>query len=404
VTRALPRRLYWVILHLTILLAFSRYFVAPLVDREEVIATDFTVFYTGWSLVLSDPAHTYDVDAQRRVQGEIMGSRRFKGGVMTFYYPPHAALALAPFAKLGFQNAFRLWTALQLGCLLVLVRWLWGLAGLRERLDRWVLATAVLAFTPVLYTLQIGQLSIAMTLALVGFWRAFDRRCDWQAGLWLLVLTTKPHLLIVPLLLLVASRRWRPCTWAALWGAPLLIAATLVLGPRVWLDYPAHVKVLENFVAGGSHDHMLNLRGFITRLVGPDHDATIFRICAAAFALGCVAIYRLLRGFAARGAVPPVAFGAAVAVGLPVAMHLHFQDAIVWAVPLVVFAAHLGVATSEGRRFASFALAWPILYVVTLAAERASGRLLLVPPPLVLAVILAGWMLRSLSVERTRAA
>lgn len=394
-TSAARRRLYVVLLHVAIVLAFSPNLVRPLVDREELVASDFTVFYTGWSLVLTDPTHTYDVEVQRRVQADIMGSKHFAGGVMTFYYPPHAALALAPFAALSFQNAFRLWTAIQLACLVLLVRWLCAMARLETRLDRWLLATALAAFLPVLYGFQIGQLSVAMTLALVGFWRAFDRWSDWQAGLWLLALTVKPQLLVVPLLLLLASRRWRAFAWSCAWGAPLVLAAALVMGPRVWLDYPAYARHLEGFVAGGSHDYMLNLRGLLTRIAGPGHDAGIFKVSAVAFTVGCVAAYRLLRGFAKRGAVPLVAFGGALAIGLPLAMHLHLQDAVAWVVPLAAFAAHLGVDSAQGRRFSAFALAWPLIYVATFATETAMGRLIPVPPALALAAILCVWMLRT---------
>jgi Glycosyltransferase family 87 len=397
----MPRRLYWVIVHAVIFLAFARYLVAPLVDRRELAATDFTVFYTGWSLVLSDPGHTYDVEAQRRVQAGIMGDRHFEGGVMTFYYPPHAAVALAPFAVLGFENAFRLWIVLQLACAFLLIRWLQELAGARDSLDRWVVATAVLAFLPLLYSLQIGQLSIAMTLALVGLWRAFVRGRDAHAGLWLLALTIKPQLLPVPLLLLLATRRLRPLGWLCLWAAPLALVASVVLGPRVWLDYPAYARRLEGFVAGGSHDHMLNLRGFLTRLAGPGHDGAIFAVSAAVLALVSAGVYALFRRDARRGPIAALTFAAGLALQLPVNLHLHLQDALLWVVPLAIFAGHLREGGGEARRFELFALSWPLVFVLTAALETATGRLLPVPPALVLAVILAAWLLRAVSRSRS---
>jgi hypothetical protein len=392
--------------HAAIVLAFARYLLAPLHDRREAVATDFTVFYTGWSLVLTEPRHTYDVEAQRRVQAGVMRDRHFAGGVMTFYYPPHVAVALAPFATLGFESAFRVWIALQLACAFLLIRWLQELAGLRDALDRWVLATAVLAFLPLLYALQIGQFSISMTLALVGFWRAFAGKHDARAGLWLLALTIKPQLLPVPLLVLLASRRFRPLGWLCLWGAPLFILASVVLGPRVWLDYPAAARHLEGFVAGGSHDHMLNLRGLLTRLAGPGHDGPIFAACAVVFALASGAVYALLRrdararaGVDMRMAGAPgptaVTFATALALALPVNVHLHLQDALVWVVPLAIFTAHLRERGSGARRFEIFALCWPLVYVLAAAVETATGRLLPVPPALVLAVVLVVWMLRA---------
>jgi hypothetical protein len=393
-----PRRLYWIAAHAVIVLAFARYVVAPLVDRRELAATDFTVFYTGWSLVLTEPRLTYDVEAQRRVQAEIMRDRHFEGGVMTFYYPPHVAVALAPFATLGFENAFRLWIVLQLACAFLLIRWLQELAGLREALDRWVLATAVLAFLPLLYALQIGQFSISMALALVGFWRAFVSGRDARAGLWLLALTIKPQLLPVPLLVLLASRRLRPVGWLCVWAAPFVVLSSVVLGSHVWRLYPAAARHLEGFVAGGSHDHMLNLRGLLTRLAGPGHDGPIFTVCAIAFGVTSVVAYLLLRRDArgrtdVGGAPGPTAFAAALALALPVNLHLHLQDALMWVVPLAIFAGHLRQRGVGARRFEIFALCWPTIFVLTAAVEAATGRLLPVPPALVLAVILIAWIL-----------
>jgi hypothetical protein len=397
--RGLPRRLYWVLVHAAIILAFARYLAAPLVDRRELAATDFTVFYTGWSLVLADPAHTYDVEAQRQVQAGIMRDRHFEGGVMTFYYPPHAAVALAPFAALDFESAFRLWTVIELACAALLIRWLFELAGLEDRLDRWVLATAVLAFLPLLYALQIGQLSIAMTLVLVGFWRSFSGGRDRLAALWLLALTIKPQLLPVPLLLVLASRRFAIIAWLCAWAAPLALVTSLVLGARVWLEYPGYARHLEGFVAGGSHDHMLNLRGLLTRLLGRGHDGPIFAVSALVFATASVAIYGLFRPAARRaadGTIPPAVFAAGLALALPVNVHLHLQDALVWVVPLAILAAPAG-GVRDFARFRVFALAWPLVFVLAFAAETARGRLLPVQPPLVLAVILAAWALRDIA-------
>ena len=401
-SRSLPRRAVWVILHLAITAAFARLLVAPLVDRAEAGATDFTVFYTGWSLVLHDPAHIYDVEAQRQVQAGILRDRHFKGGVMTFYYPPHAAVAFAPLALLDFHDAFRIWMVLELAAAALLVRWLIALSGLDGKLDRWVLATAVLAFLPLLYAMQIGQLSIVMTAALVGFWRAFDRRRDAEAGAWLLALTVKAQLLPVPCLLLLAARRFRPVVWAAVWSAPIVILATAVLGARAWAAYPEAVRHLEGFVAGGSHDHMLNLRGLLTRLFGLSHDRAIVAVCTIAFAATTVLAYILLRRHARRGPIPVTAFAAALALELPTSLHLHLQDALVWTIPLVVFSTRGGDAAAWSRRFAPFALAWPLVFVAAYAAETAAGRLLPVPVPLVLAAILIGWISRDPAIRGAR--
>jgi hypothetical protein len=241
-----------------------------------------------------------------------------------------------------------------------------------------------------------------MTVALLGFWRAFERGRDARAGAWLLALTIKAQLLPVPFLLLLAARRFRPLGWLAVWAAPIVALATAVLGVRAWRDYPAAVRYLEGFVAGGSHDHMLNLRGWLTRLAGPGHDRVIVAASTVAFATTTALAYGLLRRHARRGPIPPIAFAAALALELPTSLHLHLQDALCWCIPLVVFATRGGGAAPWSRRFAPFALCWPLVFVVGYAAETMAGRLSPIPLPLVLAAILLGWISRDPAIRAAR--
>jgi hypothetical protein len=141
---------------------------------------------------------------------------------------------------------------------------------------------------------------------------------------------------------------------------------------------------------------MLNLRGLLTRLLGPGHDGPIFAASALVFATASAAIYRIFRRAYRRssdGAIPPGVFAAGLALALPVNVHLHLQDALVWVVPLAILSAPVGGAR-DFARFRAFALCWPLVFVLTFAAETALGRLLPVQPPLVLATILAAWALR----------
>jgi hypothetical protein len=78
-------------------------------------------------------------------------------------------------------------------------------------------------------------------------------------------------------------------------------------------------------------------------------------------------------------------------------LHLHLQDALVWVLPLVMFAARLRAEEGDPKRFerfATFALGWPVVFVLTHGLEIATGHLLPIPPPLVLASVLLVWIVR----------
>src|ERR1043166_4073013 len=61
------------------------------------LISDFTVFCTGWTLILQHRAAAlYDEAAQRATQQALLHGMHFEGGLMAFLTPPHAALASAP--------------------------------------------------------------------------------------------------------------------------------------------------------------------------------------------------------------------------------------------------------------------------------------------------------------------
>jgi hypothetical protein len=390
-----------VLLHLAVALAYSPHIVAPLFDARELGNTDFTVFYTGWTLVRRDPAHLYDADVQRRTQIEILHGAHFPGGMMAFLNPPHLAVALAPMSLVSQRVAFWLWMAFQLVAAATLARWLADLSGLSDRLERWIVGSAVLGFLPLLYTLQIGQLAIFMTLAVVGFLRALHARQDRRAGLWLTLLTIKPQLMIGPLLLVALTRRWRSLAWLCAWSAPVVIATAAVLGPRIWIDYPGHLHHLERFVGAGGYDCMLNLRGSLTRWVGPGHDQTVLAASVAALLIGLAVAYQRLRPHVRDGVLPAGVIAAAFAIVLPLNPHVHLQDGLLWAIPLVACVADRRARGLPMRGFALFALSWPIIYLLTEAVESSTGLLAPISPALLLASALVAWTFRNPAPART---
>ena len=102
--------------------------------------TDFTVFRTGWTLILNGRAdRLYDAAAQATVQRGLLaeaGAGVFQGGLMAFLHPPHAALAGCGLGwmvvRWGLPAAFWLWTACSVAALVALlrlVRDVWHISG-----------------------------------------------------------------------------------------------------------------------------------------------------------------------------------------------------------------------------------------------------------------------------------
>jgi glycosyl transferase family 87 len=397
-----------VAVHFALALGFAVSLVRTLLTPEGVVATDFTVFWTGWWLILHGQAHVlYDEAAQRAAQQVLMSGFSFQGGLMAFLNPPHAALAGVPFGWLadhaGERAAFIAWTAISVALLVVLDRRLRETLGVTEGPARWMVTSALFAFYPVFHALNIGQMSLLLAVAALGLHRAADGSRPVAGAAWFLALTIKPQLVPAVFVFLVARRCWRLIAYAL--GALALAAAitAAVLGPGIWLDYARQVGHLEQFFAQGTVAHMLNLRGSLTRALGASAEPSID---AAAYAIWIVATLLVAVVFASRriheAQDTRAAYGLALAVALLSTPHLFVQDAVLWTVPVALYTAALRDSGANWRPFAGFVLSWPILFVVVRLVDLAGGQApRLRIDPLVVALIVATVVIGRGVVSRT---
>lgn len=351
-----------------------------------VVASDFTVFWTGWTLILHGHASAlYDEAAQRATQQLLMSGMHFEGGLLAFLNPPHAALVSVPFGWLadhaGEQAAFVVWTVGNLALLGMLVRSLCDEWRVRDRQHQFILASAVLGFCPVVCAVRQGQPSILLAVAVLGLYRAAKAARHWTAGAWLVVLTIKPQLVPMVVIYLAARRQWRLLGCASAMLAIVVAITAVALGPRIWVDYLYQVRVLEHFWGSGTPDYMLNVRGALTRMIGLDQHVWIDAVSDAVWLAAMVLVGAVLvrrRIDKAHDARPAYAF--AVAVALLSNPHLFIHDAVIWTVPLVLYAAAIRDAAGEWRPFAQFALSWPLVFAAAGALGIQSGSLTWLDP------------------------
>jgi hypothetical protein len=363
-------------------------------QKSELWGSDFTIFYSGWTLVLRGRGHDlYDAVAQRAVERELMHGLEFPGGLVPFLHPPHAAVLMAPLAWLSRTPATWVWTLVQLGLLAWLVRALWRVLGpaAAQAPDRWLVTAAVLAFPPVFACLQMGQLSILLAAALLELVLAAEAGRDGVAALCLLVLSFKPHLALVPVAVLVAARRWGVLARAAALGAAAAGLATAVLGTRIWAAYVTQLPRLESYWGKGGPEFMVDLRGALLRL--PGASATVANaVSLAGLALAVGAAYVVVRRRLARGGGLADAWPPALALALFFNPHVFLHDALLWVVPLALHAARLRRQGADLGPFALFALSWPMVGLVNEIAER-NDRLLPVHLLVVEAVVGVLWLM-----------
>lgn len=158
-------------------------------------------------------------------------------------HPPFAILLATPLAHLPFTAAARYWFAACLALCFVLAATIAALftvntvGGLPK--PRYALAAfiALLAWPPVLYNLEKGQLSILLAVLIAFAWRSLEHRDSWAGGVWLgLAASLKLFPVLMAAFLLV--RRLRAATSLTI----TTVAATLF--PCLWIGW----HILPEFV------------------------------------------------------------------------------------------------------------------------------------------------------------
>lgn len=178
-----------------------------------------------------------------------------------FSYPPHALLFLAPFGLLPYIPALLLWTACNLGCLIIVTR-------LFSRQGALALAVCLspAALVMVLYGQFGGMIALAATMALVH-----GEKRPWLAGLCLAFLSVKPQFALVLGLFLVAKGAWR-ALFAGLFLTAIFVGASIAaFGLQPWASFigwtiPLHEKLVNQISGDGVSSTVSLYTGL--RLVG----------------------------------------------------------------------------------------------------------------------------------------
>lgn len=195
---------------------------------------DFSQYWGAWDL-LRRGMNPYDGALMRAVQ-DGLGA----GGADTTWAPPWTPILLAPVLSLPFDQAAALWFLYQLGIALFLA---YFMPRAINRPDVPLLLSGLLTlfFLPVLDSLYWGQLSLLLTLSAVMFLYFEGRGRILAAGVSLVPLTLKPHLMLflMPAVFLwwwrlTVKDRWR-FTFGLIGSLSVLCLIVMTLAPQALL-------------------------------------------------------------------------------------------------------------------------------------------------------------------------
>ena len=327
-----------------------------------VTRLDFISMYFGSYIVTHGQAdHLYDPAFQLQTQQLITAPYAPFLHALPFVSPAWNALALAPLTLLNYPLAFVVWVSLCAGAG-ALSLWMLVPLATPTRRNRGLVLLAALAFTPFLFTLWQGQVSLIPLLGFVGAYRALQRGHDRVAGAWLLLGLIKPTLLIGSLVALVAMRRWRALATFA--GGSALIFGASVLAAGNWL--PAYSQLVQAFLQPGmpgSHviSYTQNWEALVVALLGgqptPLTDGITALLTWASVALIAAICW-------ARPQARPnweVRWAVAMLLGLLADPHLYLHDVVVALVPAVILWRAAEGASGQARVLRGLLAAGPLV-------------------------------------------
>lgn len=188
----------------------------------QAAGADYSCFWAGAVSALHEPAKIYDFHHNTVLQNWPLGPGRLR----PYIYPPTALFLFAPFTLPAYWVGYGLWVALT-GAL-----FLWAARRIGAP---WWLVALMPVFSLVAFC---GQVTFVVGgLVLAGL--ALRDRAILSGVLFGLAATIKPQFLVLVPIALMAEGRWRTMVAAGATGLALCLAATLVWGPNIWLEWLA---------------------------------------------------------------------------------------------------------------------------------------------------------------------
>ncbi|WP_376790004.1 glycosyltransferase 87 family protein [Thermoflexus sp.] len=209
-------------------------FAAPALRRYD----DFGILW-GSAYLHRSGGNPYSPLALNHILQAIGHAPVAEDAAALMWYAPYALAGLLPFTLLSYSNARALWFWLSMISLTASFTWIWKsyMGALSKPWIAWGLG---FFFFPTMMMLAKGQIGWLILLGLVGLAAALERRSPIGAGLALLPLLLKPHLVYLVLLIFLFWA-WRSHLWLSLaifaLGLGAATAFAWLLNPHILANY-----------------------------------------------------------------------------------------------------------------------------------------------------------------------
>ena len=345
---------------------------------------DFVAFYTAARMVWDGKgSHLYDLREQTAYQEGILSALhtqfRFRDGLLAYNHPPFEILWYIPLGGLTYPQAYCVWLAVSLTCMIAGIALLLRFPGTLDcrSLAQYFLGS--LAFFPVFINLLQGQDSATLFLFWALGYRNLVRSREAAAGVWLSFLLQKFQVLLPSLLMLLMLRRWRILSGFLVGSVSLLAVSLALVGPSGLESYAQLIVEMSSWIErrGIYPSQMHNLRAQFYVWLYPRYPVVANLLTG----LASVALLALLLRAWGREWEPGTArfglrFSLLVIVSLLVSPHLNLHDLTCLLLPGLLIA-QIGNQNTRSEISARWLRlgAWLVGYPLMLVSLLVSGWL-----------------------------
>lgn len=337
-----------IVVPLAICLVYAPW-MSPQKFRERVVESDFVPFYVAGRMVSQGQARQlYDLTEQRRHEWIVAPELESRGAFKWFPYPPVVAFLFACFANLPLEVAYRAWGGINLMLLLLLIRAYIRSLAAGPSVTASQIAIRCLAFFPIVATLLQGQLSLLIALCLLATWEAIRARKSLEAGLWLSLLSIKPHMLLFPVILLSWKRQGAILRGLLIGSAFLTGVSWLAVGATGARDFIDILSVAaygeDRFSLNRAHGH--SWRGFLLNALGYSSPRAVGALWFLGVLIASTFLITAWRGGLSCGSRRfNLQWGALIVTMVFTSPHLHWHDLTLLSVPAV-----LALTAAQGEK------------------------------------------------------
>ena len=251
------------------------------------LRADFIGIYTGGYIITKGGAENiYNLNSQYFYQRQLTTNLNHIKNLLVFLYPPHLALLIYPLAYLSISGAYLLWGLFNLFLLSLLIAFIYKVVShqINEKKIKYInpfyFIIMTLLFPPIWIAIIQGQFSILLLTIFWLMWYLLKKKKFYATGLFLSILTIRPHLLIIPLFIFFFKKQWRVLT-GFLSGVLILISVTTIaMGADVWGQYLIFLKKI--LFIGNNNTTLIQLgftvRGLLQYLYQTNNIATVLTL------------------------------------------------------------------------------------------------------------------------------